>query len=109
MCTANGWSRWGCIWDGPRENIATEITDGIGKGNILFPDASIPRQQNSWFTLPGYNGETDDYLTYTNLINSTYIEKDAELRIWFTQDLLDYAESDNVGHKYVDVYAKISK
>ena len=36
MCTAAGRSRWGCIWNGPRENIATEITDKRGGMECLL-------------------------------------------------------------------------
>ena len=75
---------------------------------VLFPDPKITRHHKSWFTLPGYDGENTDHLTYVNLINPTYVEKGAELRVWFTQDLLDFAESDNAGKHCVDVYARIT-
>ena len=107
MCTAQGRSKWGCIWNGPRENVATEITDK--RREILFPDVTrYPRSYKSWFTLPGYDGENDDTLTYINQVNPIYVEKGAELHFWFTQDVFDYLEHDNSGKHCVDVYAKIS-
>ena len=99
-------SRWGCNYGGSTSNIATEITDK--KNNVLLPNyETAPRDHVYRFTIPGYDGETADWLTLIDFVTPKYVEKGAELRIWYNEDLRDYGEPGNQGRHCVDVYAKI--
>ena len=49
-----------------------------------------------------------NWLTFVDLINLKYVEKDTELHIWYGEDLYNQNDADNSGKHCVDVFAKIS-
>ncbi|XP_057296785.1 uncharacterized protein LOC130625699 [Hydractinia symbiolongicarpus] len=88
-------SRWGCTAD-PPGFLKIVITDN--ENTII-----IPKSQPDWgYYIPGYHGQSA-VLEFDNLnINAN---KDKELRIWYTDDLKDEAEYDNVGTSCTNVHA----
>ena len=95
------YSRWGC-----GNAISTEITDK--RGNVIFPDLKkVPRNKYHQFIIPGYDGETSEFLTFVEFENPIHVEKGTELNIWYAEDLRDLWEIDNSGRHCVDVYTKI--
>ena len=99
-------SLWGCS-DPPniKEDIMTVITDVDNK--IVFP--AFPKPDfNGWkgFTVPGVNAKTSQVLVYMNLASPKFFIKGQQLRIWYSEDLVNQWTEDNEGDHCVEAYAK---
>lgn len=89
-----GKSKWGFPTD---KNIGTLVTDTNDK--VLF-GALYP------YSLENFNAESD-YLTLIN-VTTAYVKLGNTLRVWYSEDIRDFTESDNHGKHCITVYAVFS-
>ena len=101
-------SLWGCSLDKqtPRgkKDVFTVITDGDDK--IVFPANLNFDPGYTGITVPGVNAKRTKNLVYTNFAHPNFFTKHQELRIWFSEDLMDHGAYNNDGKHCVKVYAK---
>lgn len=91
-------TNWGC---GLRlKNIGVVVTDD--ENNIIIPDQSLLDRMGE-FTLAGFDANSD-HIVYSDY--SKTVLSGQKMRIWYSQDLLNVAKSDNSGQSCADVYAK---
>ena len=97
-CSTSPQSRnlWGC--DAAVMSIVTDANN-----EVVFP-ANIDNPH--LFKVPGFDAKTSQSLVFTNHAYPNFFIKGQELRIWYTEDLIDYTTSDNDGKHCVKVYAK---
>lgn len=88
---------WGCD-----TSVATIITDR--NNEVIFP-ANI-YDPFALFKVPGCDAKTSQYLVFTNFAYPSFFVKGQELRIWYSEDLVDGDVENNEGRHCVKVYAK---
>ena len=96
----NAWSKWGC---GPPHYSDLDIF-------VFLTNASnatvLPMGKSSHcYTIPGYDAQSSEII-FNDFPNPLHLSSDEELRLWYGEDLKDYAESDNNGTSCTDVFAK---
>ena len=99
----NYWSHWGCgnyLINGNSNYIDVSLTTATD--NILLPPSEIGRS-DKWTLIPGYSSRSPE------LVMSIYdtpvaVTAGQELRLWYTQDLINGPESDNAGRVCADVF-----
>lgn len=74
---------------------------------IVFPAFPKPNF-DSWkgFTVPGVNLKTLQVLVYMNLVYPKFFIKSQQLRIWYSEELINQWTVNNEGDHCVEVYAK---
>ncbi|XP_074610015.1 uncharacterized protein LOC141864170 [Acropora palmata] len=94
----NASSKWGC---GPPFSVLLI--------NVFLTNASntilLPMSQSSRYTIPGYDAQSSE-IVFSGFPNPLHLSSDKELRLWYGEDLRDYAENDNAGTSCTDVFAK---
>ena len=99
----NYWSHWGCgyhLFNGNPDYTDVSLT--TESDAILFPPSQIVRS-DKWTLVPGYNSRSPE------IVMSIYdtpvaVTKDQELRVWYTEDLMNGHEHDNGGRVCADVF-----
>lgn len=98
-------SLWGCGYpNGGR--IMRIVTDD--NNEVVFP-ANIKISKGVKIKMPGVNAKASKILVFMNLAYPSYFKNGQELRIWYTEDLLDDNTKDNSGIHCVKAYAKFWK
>ena len=62
-------------------------------------------ESSHYYTIPGYDAQSSE-IVFNDFPNPLHLSSDEELRLWYGEDLKDYAESDNNGTSCTDVFAK---
>lgn len=94
ITSGNIGTRWGCEYYSP-QNIWILITDR--NDNLVFPFSKAKDYFHS-----GYN-RNSPYLKFDNL--NTPARRGAELRIWYSEDLINRNEHIKAGRSCANVYA----
>ena len=84
----------------------TIVTDD--NNGVVFP-ANIKITNGIKIRMSGVNAKTSKILVFMNLAYPSYFKNGQELRIWYTEDLLNDNTKDNSGIHCVKVYAKFRK
>ena len=84
----------------------TIVTDD--NNGVVFP-ANIKITNGIKIRMSGVNAKTSKILVFMNLAYPSYFKNGQELRIWYTEDLLNDNAKDNSGIHCVKVYAKFRK
>ena len=102
-----GKSLWGCRAN--QKEIYTFLTDE--RNNIIGPRFSEPSEFSKYsvkYELPGYNSDSPFLIFFMG--KSAYgLHYLAELRLWYSEDLLDYTEYNNEGTSCADVFGLMYK
>ncbi|XP_078384967.1 uncharacterized protein LOC144667431 [Oculina patagonica] len=100
---ARYYSHWGCGFalQNP-EYVLLAITDAYNE--ILLPPKQLRSSAPRMVFVPGYTSQTPE-LVLSVFDNPLAVQTGKELRIWYTEDLLNRFESDNDGRVCCDVYA----
>ncbi|XP_067025619.1 uncharacterized protein [Acropora muricata] len=94
----NAWSKWGC---GPPFSVLlihVFLTDA-------FNTILLPMGERSPYTIPGYDARSSE-IVFSGFPNPLHLSSDKELRLWYSEDLVDQSEDDNAGRSCTDVFAK---
>ena len=94
-CRAGDFSMWGCEISDTLHTLITTSSDVI----------LLPESKQVWYRLPGYNS-TSKEIMFVGLTNPLYMSSGQELRLWYSEDFINYHESNNAGTTCADVYAK---
>jgi hypothetical protein len=88
-------SYWGNGDGGNR--LGTSITDS--QNRILYPSPRLTSMNNpsGWYSVPGYTTLSPELVSVTDFCVPQHLNKGAKLRVWYSEDLKDYTESDNRG------------
>ena len=84
----------------------TIVTDG--NNEVVFP-SNIKISNGVKIKMPGINAKASKILVFMNLAYPSYFKNGQELRIRYTEDLLDDDTKDNSGIHCVKVYVKFWK
>ena len=97
------WSFWGCGND-PLVKNHVDVTITTSSNSILFPPNVFftVRAFEAWSELPGYNSFSPEIILPR--FSPYSVNSGQELRLWFGQDLVNSAESDNGGLVCCNVY-----
>ena len=89
------WSNWGCSW----ERLHVFLTNATD-------DILIPKEEGGVYKYPmeGYNSKSPEIIL-KDFPNSIRLTSGQELRLWHSEDLMDYHEYDNNGTSCSDVFA----
>ena len=97
------WSFWGC---GNKPSVINHVNVVITTSNsiILPPRQFFTLGRGKWSEIPGYNSFSPEIiLSFISGSQSVYAGE--HLRLWYGEDYLNWAEGDNDGRVYCDVYA----
>ena len=97
--STSNWSHWGCA--GLKDQVNVVITDAANR--ILLPPNQFFVHSAKWSKIPGY-----DSLSPELVLSAFYprrVTSGQELRLWYGEDLMNWAEGDNGGRSCCDVYA----
>ena len=93
---SNGrWSNWGC----GTENLMVFLTNSTD--DILIPKVDGDKYK---YKIEGYKSKSPEII-WKDFINPIRLTSGQELRLWHSEDLLDYHEYDNNGTSCTDVFA----
>jgi len=74
--------------------------------NVIFPlQQFIMHRSGLWYAMSVVDDKHSDELVFFNFDYLLYLHSYMELRVWFGEDLKNWAESDNQGRVCVDVFA----
>ena len=115
-CSENGGlSNFGCGESEFSNHLAVYVTTGKGSGYAIVPKAGDPKvtpQKLPWkgmYFLSDYNSMSP-YVEFDlpMTVDNSYFcfEEGTQYQLWYGEDMYDYAESDNGGTAYTDIYIK---
>ena len=108
-----GNSNFGCGESSDSSHIAVFVTEGKGPGRAIVPRAGDPKvtmQKLPWkgmYFLSGFNSMSPHVeFDLPMIVDNSYFcfEEGTEYQLWYGEDMYDYAESDNGGTTYTDIY-----
>ena len=96
-------SNWGCVILGAGfHHLLTCITDA--QNQVIVPQTPLLRSKPA-YSLPGFHANSL-HLNLSRLSGPYQLRNGTEIRVWYTEDLFNYTESDNsFGKTCMDVYA----
>ena len=94
---ANRWSYWGCGGD----PLFVAVTTSTNR--VLFPPNHF-KDNSKEFRIKAYNSWSPE-LVFSVFSHPHWVSLGQQLRVWYTQDLWDFYETDNGGRVCCDVYA----
>ena len=101
-------SRWGCHGYSFLKAYPLNVIITDRHGNVIFPlQQFIKHGSGLWYTMPVVDDKHSDELVFSNFDYPLYLHPNMELRVWFGEDLKNWAESDNQGRVCVDVFAYV--
>ena len=103
----NYWSPWSCgLESNVKDLIGVSITTTAN--TVLLPPKELTTHSGvstGWSYVAGYNPGSPE-LVLTKFSNDPItVTADQELRLWYSQDLVNLHENDNDGKVCCDVYA----
>ena len=99
--TRSNWSYWGCAGLAGQVNVV--ITTSAN--HIILPAAQYFVHHAKWSRIPGYNSLSPE-LVMSFPDRPHQVNSGQELRLWYGEDLVNWAEGDNGGYSCCDVYAR---
>ena len=108
-----GVSNFGCGASSDSSHIAVYVTAGKDPGDAIVPrpgDPKVKFQGMQWkgmYFLSGFSSMSPYLeLDLPMIIDNSYFcfEEGTEYQLWYGEDMYDYAESDNGGTAYTDIY-----
>ena len=103
---SNALSQEGSYWGigNGGNHLGTLITDS--QNRILYPSPRLTSMNNpsGWYYIPGYTTLSPE-LVFTDFCVPQHLNKGAKLRVWYSEDLKDYTESDNSGQSCTKIFA----
>ena len=106
----NHWSYWGCgySYSSTRDKVNVVIT--TSSNHIILPPNQFLTRSGSlgsgkWHEILGYNSWSPE-LVFSVFSHPLWVSSGQQLRVWYGEDLVDYAENDNGGRVCCDVYAR---
>ncbi|XP_031549031.1 uncharacterized protein LOC116286624 [Actinia tenebrosa] len=102
-------SNWGCHNFPNIVNTPLNVFITDESNHILFPKAGATfttgvHRNGKWFSIPGFDSRSE-YLVLQHGFNvPLYVSPTSILKLWYGEDLLNYAESDNSGRVCASVY-----
>jgi hypothetical protein len=103
---SNGVSQEGSYWgsgDGGNQ-LGTLITDSQNRIIHPSPRLTIMDNPSGWYSIPDYTTLSPE-LVFTDFCVPQHLNKGAKLRVWYSEDLKDYTESDNSGQSCTKIFA----
>ena len=101
-------SRWGCHGYSSFKAYPLNVIITDKHNNMIFPlQQFIKHSAGLWYDMPVVDDKYSDDLVFSNFEFPLYLQPHMELRIWFGEDLKNWAEGDNQGRVCVDVYAYV--
>ncbi|XP_078384017.1 uncharacterized protein LOC144666449 [Oculina patagonica] len=98
----NYWSPFSCsIYPGLTEYIGVTIT--TASNDVLLPPKEMSIA-SGWSFIPGFNGRSRK-IVLTKFADPISVTSGQELRLWYSEDLVNGPEGDNAGTSCCDVYA----
>ena len=97
-CNANGWSYWGCGAD----SLFVAVT--TSNNRVLFPPNQFKDSNSKKFRIKAYNSWSPE-LVFSVFSHPHWVSLGQQLRVWYTQDLWDFSETNNGGRVCCDVSA----
>ena len=102
----SSWTYWGCnlpCYPKWRSWVGVAITNSTN--DLLLPTSRfLAAGHTAWYKIPGYHSLSPE-LVLSFFSNPHSMSSGEELRLWYSEDLLDSTESDNDGKTCCDVYA----
>lgn len=99
----NFWSPWGCGLESVTRNYVG-VTITTVANTVLLPPKELAFN-NGWSFVAGYNSESPVLVLTRFSDHPIAVTAGQELRLWYSQDLVNGIESDNGGRVCCDVYA----
>ncbi|XP_078384966.1 uncharacterized protein LOC144667429 isoform X2 [Oculina patagonica] len=104
--TVTYWSHWGCglRFGSTPEYVLVAITNTHNK--ILLPPSQLQKSQSTadLFFVPGYTSQSPELVL--SAFYPLAVQTGQELRLWYTEDLLQTSPKDDGGRVCCDVYAQ---
>ena len=101
--TVTYWSHWGCSYY-YSEYVLVAITNTANE--ILLPPSQLRYSSTDARSfIPGYTSQYPE-LVFSVFENPLAVQSGEELRLWYTDDLLDWYNSDDGGRVCCNVYAE---
>lgn len=94
-CNGVDYSYWGCK---AGKHLRTFLTNDSNE--VVFPQKS----SSAFYQLQGVRVNSTE-LTFNNITVPLQVGTGQEFRVWYSEDLKNYSESDNGGKTCIDVYA----
>ncbi|XP_048584679.1 uncharacterized protein LOC116618769 isoform X1 [Nematostella vectensis] len=100
-------SRWGCYHYSSLMKYPLNVVITDNYKNIIFPKyEDIQRKAGLWYSLPMMDDKHSDEIVFTEFAKPLYIQQYKTLKVWYGEDLNNWAETDNQGRVCVDVYGR---
>ena len=99
--TPSNWSYWGCA--GLRGQVNVVITTSAN--HIILPAKQFFVHHAKWSRIPGYDSLSQE-LVMSVAHHPFQVKSRQQLRLWYGEDLVNWAEGDNGGYSCCDVYAR---
>ncbi|XP_031573813.1 uncharacterized protein LOC116307677 [Actinia tenebrosa] len=100
-------SRWGCGHYAPFKPNPLNVIVTDRYDQILFPrKENLGPHHGLWYWLPFTHSVESKELVFTNFGTPFNFPQNEEMKIWYGEDLRNWAEGDNQGRVCVEVYAK---
>ena len=101
-------SRWGCHGYSSFKAYPLNVIITDRQDNVIFPlQQFIKHGSGLWYTMPVVDDKHSDELVFSSFDYPLYLHPYMELRVWFGEDLKNWAESDNQGRVCVDVFGYV--
>lgn len=100
-------SRWGCYHhpDNKRHPLNVVVTDDDDK--VVYPAEKYVMNTGLWYYLPFTDAKRSNQLVFTDYAQPFYLDKYSTIRIWYGEDLMNFANHDNRGRVCVHVWAHL--
>ena len=100
------WSFWGCGKHSVLKNHV-DVVITTSRNHILLPPSqffTFHSGAGKWSEIPGYNSYSPE-IVLSFFSHPYWVYSGQQLRLWYGEDLVNYAEGDNGGRVCADVYA----
>ena len=107
---SNSWSYWGCGYSSGSLKDKVNVVITASSNHIILPPNQFLTQSGSyasgkWHDILGFNSWSPE-LVLSVFSHPLWVSSGQQLRVWYGEDLVDYAETDNAGRVCCDVYAR---
>ena len=104
----NNSSRWGCHGYGSFKAYPLNVVITDKQNNLIFPlPQFIKNSAGLWYDMPVVDDKHSDELVFSNFDYPLYLQSHMQLRVWFGEDMKNWAEGDNQGRVCVDVFGYV--
>ena len=101
-------SRWGCHGYSSLKTYTLNVIITDRHDNVIFRlQYFIKHRSGLWYTMPVVDDKHSDELVFSTFDYTLYLHPYIELRVWFSEELKNWFESDNQGRVCVDVFVNV--